>query len=115
GIAPEELVGVVSMIDLGRAVAIGPPESPVAGDLGAHFAPARRAMVAAACEKQFVRIGPATVCPVWRVVNLALIARFDAIRTGATAVAGVADESLVGCRNALLAAEIQRSAGVVVE
>jgi hypothetical protein len=48
-------------------------------------------------------------------VDLAVIARFQAMGTGAAAVAGIADESLVGGGDPLLAAQIQRPAGVVVE
>jgi hypothetical protein len=88
GIAAEKFVGVVSMVDRSGTAAIRPAKSPAVGDPGVPFAPARHAVVTPASEKQLVRIRPTTLCPVRCMVDFAVIARFEAIGTGAAAVAG---------------------------
>ena len=49
------------------------------------------------------------------VVGFAVIAGLGAVRSGAAAVAGVADDALVGGGDAFGAAEIQRPVGVILE
>jgi hypothetical protein len=82
------------------------PSRPLSVTSVCNSAPACPAVVATAGEEQLVGIGAATVGPVRRVVHLAPIARFEAIGPGAAAVAGIADESLVGGGDAFLAAQI---------
>src|SRR6516165_2473097 len=109
GISAQQFLGVVGVVDLRRIVAVGPAKAPAVGDHGVPFAPARPAVVAAAGEKQLVRVGAAGSCPIRAMVNLAAIAGLEAIGPGAAAVAGVADESLVSGGKAFLAAQIQWS------
>ena len=60
----QEFFGVVGVVDLGWAVAVGPAESAVVGDDGVPVAAAGAAVVAAAGEEQFVGVGAAAVRPV---------------------------------------------------
>src|ERR1700743_205143 len=106
---------MVGAVDRRRAGAFDPAEPTAGGDLGAPFAAACRAVVATAREKQLVRGGSPTSGPVRCVVDFAAIARLQAVRSGAAAVAREADKSLVGGGDALLATQIQRAPGMVVE
>lgn len=94
---------MVDVVDGGRSAAVGPPESPVAGDGSVRLAPAHRAVVGAAGEEQVVRVCPAAVCPLVSMVNLAVIAGLEAIGVGTSPVPGLADEALIRGGDALLA------------
>ena len=72
-------------------------------------------VVGSAGEEQCVSVGAAAWMPVRAVVHLAVIARCQAVRSGAAAVTGVADDPLIGGGDALLAAQVERAAGVFVE
>ena len=97
---------MVRVIDPGRTAAVGPSEPSAVGDHGLLFAPARRAVIATAGEKQLVRIGATPLRPVRRMVNFAAITRHQTIRASAAPIAGVADESLVSGGKAFLPAQV---------
>ena len=66
-------------------------------------------------EEQGVGVGGAAGGPVRAVVDLIVVAGFWTVRACAAAVAGVADDALVGGGDAVLAAQVDRSFAVVVE
>lgn len=72
-------------------------------------------MVGTAGEKQLVRVGPAAVRPVRRMMHFAVVTGLKAIGSGAAAVTGITDEPLIRGRDALLPPQIQGPAGVLVE
>jgi hypothetical protein len=115
GVAVEEFFGVVGVVDLGWVGSVGPGESSGGGGVGAQVAVGGHGVVGAAGEIECVGVGASAVGPLWCVVDLAAIARDQAVGAGAAAVAGIADQSLVGGGDAFLPAQIQGAFGVVVE
>jgi hypothetical protein len=72
-------------------------------------------VIGPAGEEQGVGVGGAAGGPVRAVVDLAVIARCRAVGAGAAAVAGVADDALVGGGDAGLASQVEGPVAVVVE
>jgi hypothetical protein len=66
-------------------------------------------------EEQGVGVGGAAGGPVRAVVDLIVVAGFWTVRACAAAVAGVADDALIGGGDAVLAAQVEGSFVVVVE
>lgn len=116
GVTVEEFVGVVGLVDLGLVGAVGAPgQATGVGDSGFYAALGEKFVVGSAGEEQGVGIGAAADCPVRAVVDFALLARCEAGGSAAAAVAGVADDALVGGGDPGLAAQVERAGGVVVE
>src|SRR6185312_14463864 len=95
--------------------AAGPSESAGVGDLGLNQALALQRVVRSAAEEQTIRVGVSTGSPRRVVVNFAMIARLKTIGARSSAVAGAADDALVGRRDAFGAAEVQGPVGVILE
>ncbi len=72
-------------------------------------------MVGPAGEVELIGVGASPGRPVRGVVDLAVVAAGGAVRTRAAAVPGVTDQPLVGGGDALLATQVERALGVVVE
>jgi hypothetical protein len=121
GVAAEEFFGVVGVVDFGWFVprkrevppAVGPGQAAGVGDGGLVVTVSGEAVVGRAGEEQGVGVGGAAGGPVRAVVDLAVVAGLNAIRTRAAAVAGVADDALVGGGDAVLAAQIEGSFAVI--
>lgn len=102
-------------VDLRWAGAIGPGQAPVRGSAGFQVAVGDAFVVGPAREEQQIGVGATVGVPVGTVVDLAVVTGFQAVRPGATAVACVADDALIGCGDPRLATQVQRTAGVFVE
>ena len=106
---------MVGVVDFGGSGAVGPGESAGVGDCGVPSAVGDLGVVGSAGEVQHVGVGGAAGGPVQGVVDLAVVAGLKAIWARAAAVAGVADDALVGGGDPFLAAQIDRAVAVVVE
>jgi hypothetical protein len=106
---------VVGVVDVGWCGAVGPGQASGVGDGGLPVALADGGVVGWTGEEQQVGVGGAAGGPVGAVVDLAVIARRQAVGSGAAAVAGITDDALVGGGDALLAAQVDGSIAVVVE
>ena len=70
----EQFFGVVDVVDLGWAGAVGPGQAILVGDDGAVVAAADPAVVGTTGEIQFVSVGLAAVHPVRRMVDFTVVA-----------------------------------------
>src|SRR5574340_379703 len=106
---------MVGMVDLCRAGAVGPAQSPGVGDDRLLFAAGGGAVIGPAGEIQLVGVGTATPGPVRRMMHLTVIARLQTVGPGAAPITDVADQPLIGGGHPFLPSQVQRPLEVVVE
>ena len=99
---------MVGVADFGWACAVGPGQAAGVGGGNLVVTVAGQAVVGRAGEEQLVGVGGAAGGPVRAVVGIRVAAGLTAIRTGAAAVAAVADDALVGGGGAVLAAQVEK-------
>ena len=83
---------MVGVVDFGWSCAVGPGQAAGVGDGGLVVTVSGEAVVGRAGEEQGIGVGGAAGGPVRAVVDLAVVAGLNAIRTRAAAVAGVTVE-----------------------
>ena len=98
---------MVDVVDFRRFSAVTPREATLVRDDGLAVAVGRELVVGSAGEEQLVGVGGTLGCPVRAVVDLGVIPGLQTVRPGAAAVARVADDALIGCRDARLTAQIE--------
>ena len=91
----QKFIRVVNPVDFQRSCAVAPCEA-AAFELCSSSALADQAVVGRAGEEQVDGIGGPSVAPFSGVMDLTVKPGFHAVGMGAAAVAGVADEALVG-------------------
>jgi hypothetical protein len=105
----------VNTVDSRRASPVAPSETALVGHRRGEVTARGLGMIRRTGEVEAVGVGFTAARPVHRVVDLAMVAGFKAIRPGAATIACIAHHALVHRRDALAATQIQRTIGMILE